>query len=181
MSIAAVIAKTEKFRAEVTLNDEKRALRVKLLGVADETVDFESIRKYISKLESEFDCLEFDLGEITRINSVAAAQWSKMLEAVQPRRQSKFTHLSAFVMELASSFPPILGKPGIPIESFDVPFQCNTCHATLTKRFTTEEFLALPANSPMPVYPCEACHGRMEFDGLEEEHFRCIRRLQKAR
>jgi hypothetical protein len=179
MPMAVVFAKTEKFHVEATLHSGRRALTVALVGEADDTVDYQSVRQYITGLESEVDVVEFDLGRLARVNSVGAARWSQLLQSVQPRRQTRFTCLSTFAMELAASFPPLLGKPGTPIDAFDVPFQCSICRIEGVQRFQTAEFLEKPAGQPLPVYPCSGCHGRMEFDGIEEEYFRCVRRAER--
>jgi ABC-type transporter Mla MlaB component len=170
--ISVVVAKNNHFRAELGVDLAEKKISVKLVGEVTEKAELVAIWDYVAKLGPDVKRIEFDLGEVSRINSEGVRRWVELLNRAQSRLSCRFIMLSVPIIQQASVVAGILGKPNTPIHAFHAPFLCVRCGKEVIKPLSAE-LVRNPDTGActVPQISCDSCGGGLRFDDIESEYF----------
>ncbi len=120
-----------------------------------------------------------DIAGITHINSCGIRTWVNAMEKVTESHDVKFINCSITMVRqfnMISNF----GGNGI-IESFKIPYYCETCDDEHDFTVATEEYLQAGHDFRSPEYTCPKCNNKLEFDDLEDKYFHFLKTYSKQR
>ena len=153
------------FTLETEIIEDKSLIRVHYRGAIVET----------SNLSFDADaCDNADIfcSEVKRINSMGIKHWITTFEKLRNEgKRIRFRELSVPLV-IQSSFVRGMVSPK-EVESFFVPFFCETCESEHVYPFTTEE--VQKTQYQIPSRTCPKCEGPLEFDANPATYFTFIK------
>jgi ABC-type transporter Mla MlaB component len=173
---AVRIASTEDLQIEAKVDLERRLVKIALKGRLDESARLNELWDYLAKLGNDIKTVDFDLGELSRINSAGSRIWLKFVECVQARLACSFSLLSTAVFQQAILLPRILGGRPTEVTAFLAPYICEKCSTPETCKLLTADFREQATFSP-PAFTCNNCGGKLVFDDMVAEYEVLLRKM----
>lgn len=171
---ACLVTEGGSFRIEAELGNDSIVIRPS--GLINEDVNFGNVVEFINGLHKKHGQMLFDLGGISRINSCGVREWLIFLQWAQSRYRCSFVKANEPIIELASSIPSVLGKPGTPVDEIEAPFFCSKCDKRELFNLNAASCGRVNALT-IPKLNCTQCKGPLEFDGIEEEYFSFLKNV----
>ena len=145
----------------IATTDGGDRLLVTLTGAIDEHAELAPLAAL------DASAVDFDLADVSRINSCGVREWVALMRAVPPGRALRFRRCSlAFVTQL-NMIGSFAGHAVI--ESFYAPYVCERCGEDHLELLRIEDVLA--AGGGAPVRRCPNCTDPLAFDELPERYF----------
>lgn len=108
-----------------------------------------------------------DLAGIRRINSCGVREWIRFVRQVPPGTRVAYERCSPAIVTQANMIANFLGDGRV--RSFVAPYYCETCDRAVEVLLDVER--DFPERRPAaPERRCEACHGPLAFDDVEESY-----------
>ena len=165
-----------KFQIEIA--QSPTGAEVVCRGVLTEEADFTGVKDKITQAIAGIPQprVGFDLGGITRTNSVGIREWLLCLEQMPASVPLVYHMLSPLMVEQANMIPNTLGRGTAVVEAFQAPYQCPSCGEGLTRVIKPSDVSRVGGKLQIPTVPCPKCSKTMELDWLEEEYFRFLKK-----
>ena len=125
---------------------------------------------------SSIEKVEFDMAEISLINSTGIQAWIKFFEQIPDNIQISMVRANVRVINQINQFPGFLATKNVQFHSFFAPYFCETCDRAIDIMINSGEHKeALAANQP-PEVVCE-CEDKksLEFDSVPKKYFKFLR------
>jgi len=139
---------------------------VELNGVLDERTNLDAVSERIVG-----PLVEIRLGRVSRINSQGSYRWTQWLRGLLARGLVPSLHDASVAMIRQANLTPDFFEE-VPVVSFQVPYYCPACGLERVFLFQLEDVRF----QPLPTQPCDACHGTMSLDDVEETYLLFARR-----
>lgn len=154
-------------------------LILRLTGDVDESVHFAPVIELVKRrTESEaVSTVQFDLGNVTRLNSSGVRQWLRFLDTIQSMAAVEFIKVNQAVIEQTIVAPNFLGKEGNRIHNFEAPYKCPECSHKILETLEPSEVIVEDGEIIPPSFDCERCGALMDFDGEEKDYFGFLEQL----
>ena len=170
MSTPTILIENNKMKLEMEMEGNSVILRP--IGTLDEDVDFPRVVEKLKSLESEVRSVQFDLSQVTRMNSCGVREWVLLMDKIPPSLEKSFIRVGSIFAEQANMLPGIFGKKGTgKILSFELPYHCETCRMDVSFHAEPQTLPQKDGRPYPPSFPCEKCGKVLEFDSLDQEYF----------
>lgn len=173
-----LLAEGSAYRLEADINDGN--VLVRLSGAVNEDVEFSVVFDLLGNLGPSVQVILFDLGRLDSMNSCGIRAWILFIEKIQLKYSSGFLLANEVFIEQASIAPNMLGKPGTPVHSFEVPYYCEKCDERFLKIIKFEDVKVDDNGFVCPQALCQICKSELKFDALEEEFLNFINHAMGA-
>jgi anti-anti-sigma regulatory factor len=173
-----LLAEGSAYRLEADIQDGNVLVRVS--GTVNEDLEFSVVFDLLQNLGASVQVVLFDLAQITSMNSCGIRSWILFIEKVQQKYSSGFLAANEVFIEQASIAPNMLGKPGTPVHSFEVPYYCEKCDERFLKTVKFEDVKIDDTGFVCPKEKCQICSAELKFDALEEEYLNFISHAMSA-
>ena len=128
--------------------------------------DFTEATRFDELLPSMVGRIDFDLAQVTYMNSIGVRAWCQFLRAAPIQGYELHACSVPFVLQ-ASLVPDVIGRGTI--TSFFAPYHCQQCDHQEERLLQTAAVLA--AALEPPTFACPQCGGELRFDDLPERFF----------
>jgi hypothetical protein len=157
---------------------EGGALIILVRGTLNEDLNFGNFFKLVSDMQLTQGLREiaFDLSEVLRINSCGVREWILFIEKAQALKPIRFVSLNEAFLSQAIMVPNMLGKPGVPIDEFELPYYCEKCNVRELVIYKPSEIPFNGGQYSAPSATCSKCKGELEFDSIPSEYFGFLKR-----
>jgi hypothetical protein len=120
--------------------------------------------------------LEFDFDKVELINSMGLQNWVSFMKGLPADVTIYFTKCPLRIVNQMNLFPGFIGERNVIVESFYAAYFCARCDGSFNNLLTREDALRSgPGKAKSPEQNCPKCLKPMEFDGIEEKYFGCIK------
>lgn len=120
--------------------------------------------------------LEFNFEKVELINSMGLQNWVSFMKGLPADVTIYFTRCPLRIVNQMNLFPGFIGERNVIVDSFYAAYFCGGCDGSFNNLLTREEVLKSDAGKPKaPLQNCPKCQKPMEFDGIEEKYFGCIK------
>lgn len=167
-----------KFEADVRAQGTE--IEVVARGILTEAADLSALLGQIAQAKQSLPAagavprIAFDMGGISRTNSVGIREWLLFLEKLPPGTPLLYRKLSPMMVEQANVIPNMLGKGKVTIESFQAPYVCPDCGELTTPVLEVGKLAREGGKIKAPAQTCPKCKKPMELDWSEDEYFRFL-------
>ncbi|HVK72971.1 MAG TPA: response regulator [Kofleriaceae bacterium] len=144
--------------------EETQRTRVVLKG------DFTEATRFDDLLPSMVGRVDFDLAQVTYMNSLGVRAWCEFLRAA-PIQGYEFHACSVPFVLQASMVEDVVGRGTV--TSFFAPYHCARCDHQEERLLQSAALLA--AGLEPPTFQCPKCDGQLTFDDLPERYFAFLR------
>ena len=152
---------------KVAYENDGQIQTLRLKGLVDEEADF-------SKLAVSPDSRKviIDLAGLEAINSIGCRSWIKWLKTLNPDIQLSLVNCTPVFLDYVNMIDGFVPKNGV-IESFEVPYYCETCDHTTLKKFVTGELKKGFSEIPDQI-KCYSCQKDSEIDVIVSSFFKFL-------
>jgi len=149
------------------VQETDRARIVKLAGVLDDTVDFETLIGPMPRV------ILVECSQITRVNSIGVKRWMQYF-ALVPASQAQIVYVDCSPA-IVEQFNMVVNFGGAGrIRSVQAPFTCMGCDHRFVEIYMTENLLKEKFN--IGSRHCPKCKGEAVFDDHPAEYFSFLMR-----
>jgi hypothetical protein len=110
----------------------------------------------------------FDLEKVRNFNSCGIREWIAMIKVMNRMGHLLFRKCSVTMVDQINMVPDSLGLGTV--ESFYAPYYCE-CGGEINRLIEVFKNISLLQKHSAPVFQCEKCGKKLEFDALEESYF----------
>lgn len=177
MGQTSILAKTPKFTLEMDL--ERESVLFRLSGTVDEDSPLMAILDVIKQSGAKLSEVQFDLGQVVRMNSCGIREWLLVMERLPKSTVRTFFNVNEIFVEQVNMIPSMLGGKGAQIISFEAPYRCDACSMDMPILLDPNQVKFDPktAAPQAPEMKCPKCGGVLEFAWLVEEYFAFLKRI----
>jgi hypothetical protein len=128
--------------------------------------------------DATFKLLVLDLEKVDLINSRGIIRWARWLNPLSQLKKIAIRHCPKMIVDQMNSIQGFLPKT-IAIESFFVPYFCESCDASFKALFTQGKEFKLSASGPVIVErmrPCPSCKKMLDIDAIDSVYFSFLKR-----
>lgn len=161
-------------RFSFTTTQMPEGLLIKFIGSMDENMKLNQIQL------KDGGTIIFDLGEVTRINSIGIREWIIWINRNAANHKIIFRNCPRAIIDQANLVPGFL-PPAAVIESFHIPFACFDCNTSDTRIMQMgKDFVLTPLSSGLTIHmpsapQCPNCGKQMVFDAIEQTYFQFLK------
>lgn len=174
------IAKSEHFQVLSTIDAKARLATLVFLGELNEEAKLEEVSSYIHRLSSQVDQVVLDLAGIRGLNSAGVRQWLSFVGELTSEPRIFFSKVSESLVDQANLVPQILGPRVSAILSVFAPYICTGCKLRSSVEIKIDGKAASEEGGmhSLREKPCPKCGSAAQLDGLIEEYFGFLSRLE---
>lgn len=134
-------------------------------------------------LPAELRSVTLDLAGLRRINSMGVRQWDRWMVSIRSansRALIRLVHVPSFFTDLFNVIHEFVPRP-YTVESFFVPYYCETCDKSLEFLIEKDEEGKFPQDlHELPDINCEKCGIPMQIDLESDRCFSFLARAEKS-
>lgn len=154
----------------LTTTEKADRICVAFAGKIDENASYGSI------ILAGKTILEFDFEKVELINSMGLQNWVSFMKGLPANVSIHFTRCPLRIVNQMNLFPGFMGERNVIVESFYAAYFCSTCDGSFNNLLTRADVLKSGAGKPKaPEQKCPKCQKPMEFDGIEDKYFGCVK------
>lgn len=143
-------------------------------GTINEDVNLGPVVQDIQAHAHLFASVNFDLGDLERMNSCGVREWLLMVEHTKNHANKfQFRELSFMALEQASMISSFLGLPHTPVSMVRIPHVCNSCKHLMDAAVPASGIRVTADTIELPPQKCPKCKGAMVPD-LDLEQYRTV-------
>src|SRR4051812_14091695 len=139
-------------------------------GSIDEDVDLNTV-----SLDPGSKKVVIDLADLESINSCGGRTWITWLKALDPGLVLSFTNCTPVFLDYVNMIEGFVPKNSS-IESFSIPYYCESCDFITSKKFRTAQLKSDPKKIPESTN-CEKCKKPAEIDVVTPAFFRFLKNV----
>ncbi len=153
---------------KVSLEKKNECLVLRLDGSIGEDAFLEKI-----KVGNEKDII-IDVGAVESINSCGSRDWVRWIKGVNPSANIRFINCNSIFLDYVNMIEGFI-PPNGSIESFNVPYYCESCISITLKMFEAKSVKA-NINEVHEVSACNKCGKGAEIDVVLPSFFNFLKR-----
>lgn len=151
---------------KILKKDQGEVLQIRLSGAVDEDFSF-ALTDFGNKKK-----IVVDVGDIDIINSCGCREWIKLMKSLKTDVSLTFINCPKIFIDqvnMLKDFVPAGGK----IESFNVPYYCESCEKITSKTFAANDLPNGYKDIPETMV-CAHCGKKAEMDVIPNTFFRFL-------
>lgn len=134
-------------------------------GVINEDAQFSSVG------ELQTNRIIFDFDQVTAINSCGIREWIEFVDNIEHGVEVTYRNCPQVIIEQINMVSGFITR-GASVDSFYAPYFCGECDNEIQLLLLSAD---LEEGKP-PIKKCETCDNELEFDALEKQYLRFLKR-----